>query len=360
MKALLLGLVIIMLAACTYDKTENINLELVFSDSNYELTGVAVSKTGRLFTNYPDWNGPHKYALVEILPVTRAVPYPNDSMNSWKNGDNGMNKWICVQAVSIDDADNMWVVDPASPKQKGVYQNSQKLVEINIDANTVERTYPLNDVTDDKSYINDVRVDTATQFAYLSNSSEGGIVVVDLKTGKARQVLQGSPSVIADKSYDLEIDNKEVQKNDTAFRSNSDGIALTCDGKYLYYKPLTDDKLYRIQTAYLKDATLTPAQLNTKVENLGSFCTTDGMACDKKGNVYLGDLENHRIVAISPDLQMTTLIKDDKLEWPDSYQLTDDGYLYVSCSEIDKQPAYNNGIDKRTNPYAIYRIKLPK
>jgi sugar lactone lactonase YvrE len=359
MKILLLGFTIILLSACTYQANENTDLELVFSDSTYQLTGVAVSKSGRLFTNYPDWKGPHQYALVEVMPVTRVAPYPNDTMNTWKPGENGMTKWVCVQAINIDDQNNMWVVDPASPLQKGVYNNSQKLVEINLDQNTVQRIYPLKGVTDNKSYINDVRVDTRSQYAYITNSSEGGIVVVDLKTGKARQVLQGNESVIADTSYGLVVDHHEMKKNNSVFRANADGLALTADGKYLYYKPLTDNKLYRIETRYLKDSTLSVKELSAKVEKLGSFCSTDGMACDKKGNLYLGDVENNRIVKISPDLKMSTLIQDERLVWPDSYQITDDGYLYISCSEINKEPQYNEGIDKRTIPYAIYRIQLP-
>jgi len=46
--------------------TRNNQLELVFSDDTYQLTGVAVSKEGRLFTNYPLWPGPHKYDVVEV------------------------------------------------------------------------------------------------------------------------------------------------------------------------------------------------------------------------------------------------------------------------------------------------------
>jgi sugar lactone lactonase YvrE len=338
--------------------TENSNLEQVFADSTYQLTGVAVSSSGRVFTNYPLWQGAYQYAVVEILPAQKKLPYPNDSMNTWKEGEDGNSKWVCVQAVYIDAANNMWVVDPASPKQKKVYQNSQKLVQINVDSNKVQRIYSLANVTDDQSYINDVRVDTLSQYAYLTNSSEGGIIVLNLRTGNARQVLQGNTSVIADPSYIFKIDGRQVKKGDAIFKSNSDGIALTMDGKYLYYKPLTDDKLYRIQTIFLRDTSLTPAQLSEKIEKLGSFCSTDGMACDKNGNIYLGDLENHRIVQISNDLKMTIFIKDDRLIWPDSYQITDDGYLYISCSQIDRQPDYNEGVNKRTTPYCIYRIKL--
>src|SRR3569833_308844 len=185
-------------------------LEEVFSDSMYQLTGVAVSKEGRLFTNYPLWTDIYKYAVVEAKPDGSSAPYPNLTMNT---GIDKAENWICVQAVHVDDSNALWVVDPASPKMKGVVNHGQKLVRIDLVSNTVSQVYFLAGATDDQSYINDVRVDTRTQTAYLTNSTEGGIVVVDLSTGRARQVLQGTASVIADPSYILTIDGQPVLKD---------------------------------------------------------------------------------------------------------------------------------------------------
>jgi sugar lactone lactonase YvrE len=331
-------------------------LKEVFSDNTYQLTGVAVSKEGRLFTNYPLWSDIYKYAVVEVKGDSQSLPYPDLAMNT------GMDKaadWICVQAVHVDDSNSLWVVDPASPRQQGVVDHGQKLVKMDLTTNTVVRTYPLAGPTDDQSYINDVRVDRQTHTAYLTNSTEGGIVVVDLISGTARQVLQGTPGVTADPNYTLTIDGHPVMKNGAPFKANSDGIALTPDGGYLYFKPLTDDKLYRIKTEALRDTSLSTTVLASKVEYLGRFTTTDGMIFDRKGNLYLGDLERYRIVKIDKDLHMSVVLEDKRLIWPDSYQVSDDGYLYISCSQIHRQPEYNNGINKRTSPYKIYRLKLP-
>ncbi len=55
---------------------------------------------------------------------------------------------------------------------------------------------------------------------------------------------------------------------------------------------------------------------------------------------------------------MTTLVEDkDRLIWPDSYSIAN-GYLYISCSQINKQPDYNDGANRRTSPYTIYRLKI--
>jgi sugar lactone lactonase YvrE len=354
-------LVVAMLAAHCCPKTKEDprrRLELMFVDDTYQLTGVAVSQTGRLFTNYPYWSDMYRYAVMEVFPNYQSTPYPDLSMNTWKPGDKEAEKWICVQAVYADDHNSLWVVDPAAPKMQQVYNKGYKLVKINLADNKVERVYPFTGVSD-QSYINDVRVDTQAGFAYLSNSKEGGIVVVNLTTGLVRQLLQHHYSVHTDSSYKFIIDGEELKKNGQVFKTQSDGIALSPDRQWLYYKPLTDDKLYRVPTSALRDTSLGAAALESKVEDLGHFTATDGMEFDKSGNLYLGDMQHYRIMKITPDLKMTELIRDDRLIWPDSYSVSDDGYLYISCSQIHKQPEYNNGVNKRTSPYTIYRLKLP-
>jgi len=374
MKKILIPFLIVAFAACKKDSfvsqenAASVNssnssasspLQLVYSDSMYELTGIAVSKTGRMFTNYPLWNSPHKYDVVEITSQTTSSPYPNAWTNSWNNGEDGLIKWVCVQAVYVDNDDYLWVVDPASPYMKGVYKHSYKLVKFNLATNKPEKIYYFNYVADENSYVNDVRVDTKLNYAYLTNSNEGGIFVVDLNTGKMRQVLQGNYSVIADPDYHFKIDGKELKQNGAPVKINSDGIALTPDGSYLYYKPLTDDKLYRIQTKYLRNENLSAAKLGAKVEYLGRFTTTDGMIFDKQGNLYMGDLENYRIMKITPDLKMHELVKSNLLIWPDSYSISN-GYLYVSCSQLQKQPKYNTASPQwpPAKPFTIYKIKL--
>lgn len=333
-------------------------LEFLFEDSTYQLTGVAVSKNGRLFTNYPLWQGPHKYSLVEIIGKNDVKPYPNEEMNQWTEGEDGRNKWVCVQAVYIDDTNTLWVVDPASPQMKQVYQQSHKLVKINLDTNTVERTYYFEGVASEKSYINDVRVDTQNGYAYLTNSNEGGILVVHLESGRTRQLLQNHYSVKSDPDFKFEIDGKELVKDGKPVKMQSDGIALSTDGHWLYYKPLTDDKLYRIRTEFLQDETLSDGEVEEWVEDLRSYCTTDGMIFGENGKLYLGDLQTSSIIQIDKELKSEKILQDDRLIWPDSYSVVN-GYLYISCSQIHKQPEYNNGQNRRTSPYTIYRLKLP-
>ncbi len=335
----------------------NHSLELVFSDSTYQITGIAKEEGGTMLVNYPRWNGPYSVAIAQTNGLTGKTPYPDSVMNTWSPGQSSTNKWVCVQMCHYDDAGTLWVLDPSAPQLKNIQGGGAKLVKMDKATGKPARIYPLGSVLSDTSYANDVRVDVARNFAYISESKGGGIVVLDLGTGKMRRVLAAHPSTISDPAYKFVMDGKELMKEGKPAKFNSDGIALTPDGAYVYYKPLTDDKLYRVPTDILRDFSVDEKAIEAKVEDLGHFCSTDGMIFDKTGNLYFGDIQKSSIVRIGKDLKMETLVQDNRLLWPDSYAIAD-GYLYITCSQIHKQPEYNEGVNKRTTPYTVYRMKI--
>lgn len=251
------------------------------------------------------------------------------------------------------------MVDPASPQLAGVVEGSNKLVKINLENNKVERIYYFDpSIADNTSYLNDVRVDTDSRTAYLTDSSTGAILVVDLNSGKSRKLLSRHFSTLSSPGYVFRINGKELRNAMGPVKINSDGLALTPDNKFLYYKPLTDNRLYRIETKYLCDEDIKAAELEIKVEDLGEVCSSDGMICDSKGDLYLGDIETSRIVKYTAHGKTEVILKDESLIWPDSYAFSKDGYLYVTCSQINLMPWFNEGESLRTSPYRIFKLTL--
>src|SRR4051794_8973290 len=82
-------------------------IERVFQDNLSQFTGVAVSKSGRMFVNYPRWQGPHDSDVVEVQSNGIAKPFPDKDWNTWDKNQSGSNKWVCVQAVYVDDKDEL-------------------------------------------------------------------------------------------------------------------------------------------------------------------------------------------------------------------------------------------------------------
>ncbi|MFD2937349.1 L-dopachrome tautomerase-related protein [Spirosoma flavum] len=355
-----LGLTIQPLAA------QSPKLESVFQDKTYQLTGVAVSKSGRLFVNYPYWTDAYRYAVAEVGNDGVVKPYPDAPYNSWREGQPiTTNRWICVQSVHVDAKDRLWVVDAASPKQNGVVGNAHRIVCINLATNRVEKEYPMKGVVGSDSYLNDIRVDTNREIAYLTESKQGGIVVLDIKSGKARLLLKGDKSVKADPTYKFVIDGRELRDNMGPVRFQSDGIAMTPDGNYLYYKPLSDNKLYRIKTDNLRNTALSATALATHVEDLGKVASTDGMIIDNRGNLYMGDDQAYTLYRLPgassssrPQLTKQVLLTDkNQLIWPDSYAIYN-GYLYMTTSQIQHMAKNNGGKSTRKTPYGVWRLKI--
>ena len=140
------------------------------------------------------------------------------------------------------------------------------------------RQYDFKGVVSAKDSLNDVRIDTVNDSAYLTNAgNKGSLVVLDLKTGEARQVLVGDRSTFADPSQHLMIGSAvALRPNGSIVATQADGIALSPDAQWLYYRPLTDHNYWRVPTAALRDAKLTGEQLSGKVEYLGSSVLSGG------------------------------------------------------------------------------------
>lgn len=334
-------------------------LEKVYEDNTYQFTGVAVSAEGRVFVTYPRWSSTYKYGVVEVMKDGTAKPYPDAATNEWKPGEDGKDKWVCVQTAYVDDDNYLYILDPAAPMLEKVVDGYAKMVKFNLKTNAIEKTYRFPNTIDNHSYLNDVRVDTKKQVAYITNSGTGGIVILDLKSGESRQLLQAHKSVHPDPYVKFIIDGRELKKQGQPPAFQSDGIALSPDRNYLYYKTINDKRLWRVPTSALLDTTLTGQQLAGKVEDLGNKVNTDGMIFDDRGNLYLGDPTAYSIVQMTPDMKTHTWIQSkEQLIWPDTYSISND-YLYITTSQIHKQPDYNDGVNKRTSPYMVFKVKLP-
>ncbi len=333
-----------------------------FAELADQVTGITVSSKGRVFVNFPRWVGIPQYSVAELMPDGSLRPYPDSEWNRW----NGKviaagNHFVCVQSVYVDDDDYLWILDPASPGFRGVVKGGAKLVKVDPETGKVEQVFHFDDtVAPPASYLNDVRIDTMDDFAYISDSGTGAIVVVDLQTGLSRRLLADDPSTKAEPDVKLAINGRDLlDENGKTPLINVDGIALDPDRKFLYYHALTGRTLYRINTAYLKDAALLPGEVSSHVEKLADTGPVDGMVMDQDFNLYFTSLEDSSVKRYRVyDGSQELLVGNKLLRWPDSMSIGPEGNLYVTSSQIDGMPRFNSGKDKRVPPYRIFRIWL--
>jgi sugar lactone lactonase YvrE len=298
--------------------------EIAYSD--FRWTGVAVSNEGRIFVNFPRWSA-IPFSVAEIVD-SQLVPYPNDEWNNWGTSTPPNNHFICVQSVYIDKENYLWILDPASIGGS-VVQGGAKLLKIDLYTDTIIQTIFFDDeIAPVQSYLNDIRVDTEEDYAYITDSGIGAIIVVDLNIGESRRLLESHFSTKAE-NISLTINGQTIN-----FVVHSDGLALTNDRSYLYYKALTGRNLYRITTEALTDTLLTNSQLEQEVEFVAETLPCDAIEFDPAGFLYFTSIEDNAIYRMLPGEELSLVLNDDRLKWPDSFSITPFGDIYVTTSRI--------------------------
>jgi sugar lactone lactonase YvrE len=322
-----------------------------------QVTGVAVSKAGRLFVNFPRWVDEPTPSVAEVAADGSLTPYPDAAWNGWQKDKGDVKKqFVCVQSVFVDDTDTLWILDPAAPAFQGPVPGGPKLLRVNLATNKVERVYPFDDKAAPKgSYLNDVRI--ANGHAFMTDSGLGAIVVLNLTTGKARRLLDKAPSTKAEAGIEATIGGKPWRGADGKTpQINSDGIAIDPKREHLYYQALTGRTLYRIPIAALLDDKLAPDALGKKVERVTATQPTDGIEFDAAGNLYMTALEESALKVLRPDGKLEIFAQSPEYEWPDSIAIAPSGELYFTTAQIHLMPAFNGGKDMRKPPYRVYRI----
>ncbi len=329
----------------------------VASFPDQQITGVAVTRRGRIFVNLPRWTVDVPVSVGEVKNG-RIVAYPDAAWNAYRNASQANQpgaQFVCVQSVVLDHGDNLWVLDPAAPGQQGPVKGGPKLVKIDGRTNKVVRTLAFDETAAPPgSYLNDVRFSPDDRFAYMTDSGvKGALVVADLSTGRAWRVLDGDPSTQFEKTVTVMADGKPLKRPDGRQpQFAADGIALSADGGTLYWQALTGETLYAVPTAQLRDPATAAAVRPTAV---GKTHVADGLWIDRAGKFYVTNPGEGSVeVADGPGQPLRTLAQDPRMRWPDTFAQGADGAIYVTASHIQDSPWFRP--DAKTTPSAIFRI----
>ncbi|PSB35293.1 L-dopachrome tautomerase-related protein [Chlorogloea sp. CCALA 695] len=346
------------------------NIEQVASFSGPMPTGVTVSANGRIFVNFPRWGDKVDYTVAEVKNG-RTVAYPNAQVNRL-NLSKQSESLVSVQSVVIDPQDRLWLLDTGSIKFGPTTYGGPKLIGVDLKQNRVFKTilFP-QEVALPTTYLNDIRFDLRrgnAGIAYITDSSgngPNGIIVVDLDSGKSWRRLNDHPSTKAVKNFLPSVEGQVVRNRPSANQPStpitigSDGIAISADGKTLYYCPLAGRRLYSVSTDALANEQITDEQVAATVVDLGEKGgASDGLESDSQNRVYLTNYEQNAIQRRSPNGAYETLVNDDRVLWPDTMSLARNGYLYFTANQLHRQGQYQNGKDLRQKPYSLFRLRV--
>ena len=326
---------------------------------DHQATGVAVAADGRIFVTFPRWTEDSAVSVAEVGRDGSLKPYPDEAWNAWRNAQattlSPRDHFVCVQSVVADNGGNLWVLDPASPGIDKVITGGPKLVRIELATNKVAQVIRFGEeVALQGSYLNDVRFHPDGATAFITDSgARGAIVVVDLQSGEARPRLDGHPSTQGEKGVDVSVGGQKLRRPDgRAFQAAADGIALSADGRTLYWQVLTGRTLYSIETSALMSDNQDDAA--KKVTKLGTTNIADGLLMTRDGQLYLTSPEDNSIKAWTGQ-RAESVIADPQLSWPDSLAEAPDGSIYVTASRLHEMPWFRQGAPN-VLPTKLFRL----
>ena len=313
---------------------------------------IAVTPDGRLIVSQHQFFG-SQYRVVEVLPDGSTRPFPNDRWAS-PLGEDGIGLYN-VLGLRCDREGILWILDRSPGDGR-----PGRLVGWDTRSNELHRiVYLASPVIPENAFLNDLAVDRYNDAIYIADTAGGdnsALIVVDLKTGYARRVLEGDTSVRPE-DVSMVIDGKTVTLQGAEARVGVNPIAIDPNNEWVYYGAMSGTAIYRVRTKVLRDRTLSPAELSARVERYGDKPLSDGITIDGAGNVYVTDITDNAIGVVEPSGTYRILYQDDELlSWPDGFGFGPNNTIYVTVNQLHRSAVLNGGEDIAEPPFYILRF----
>ncbi|GAB3938293.1 L-dopachrome tautomerase-related protein [Micromonospora vulcania] len=319
-------------------------------DEDRVCTGVT-TLPGRVFLSYPSADGPG-VQVVEALPDGRREPYPDAAWNRVGHRPDGA--FVHVNGLRAGPDGRLWIVDSGAP-QLGAPQvpGGARLIVVDPGSDRVQRVYQLAAAVRATSYVDDVRFHGGV--AYLTDAGAPGLIVLDLDSGQARRVLDGHPSTVGGP---MVADGRALRDPDGGeIHINADQLEVSPDGRWLYYQP-SSGGMSRIGTRWLDDPSVSAGEVARRVERWCDTPSTGGTAIDAAGTIYLSDVAARRILTLTPDGNVRTLVTDPRLVWVDAMWIDADARLWLPAAQLHLTAGLNGGHSAVAYPIRIYRMSV--
>ncbi len=312
---------------------------------------LAIAPDGRMFMSVHEFYGP-ELRVVEVMPDGSTVPYPTEAWARAPEGDGDGLKGVL--GLRADRAGILWMLDGQGEGQTG------RVVGWNTRSETLHAVHYIGaPVARPFSFLNDLAVDREHEAIYISDTAnhvDSAIIVLDLETGRARRVLEGSRFTAAEDTP-MVIDGREILLGGAPAKIGVNPISVDPTNTWVYFAPMTGSAMYRVRTTDLLDESLDDAALEARVERYGDKPISDGSTVDAAGNVYITAMTDNAIGVTKPDGTYEVLFQSDaELPWPDGFAMGVDGYVYATVNELHRSPVLNSGEDASLGTYRIVRF----
>ncbi len=333
----------------------------VFMTTDEAVGNITFTPNGNLVYSHHPFFQPKNRVMIYDKKAKTHKPFPNKSWNTpRKTNDHYLSN---VLGIRNDKNGVVWMIDMGMRNEI-----TPKIVGWNMKSNSLERIYYLpKTAIVTTSQPNDMVVDTKHGVFIIADEgignggdgSKAAFIIVDMKSGKTRRILEGTRTTLPDSKKPTIINGKTLSVGGAPLLVGNDGITADVNFEWLYYGPLNGVHIYRVKIENLLNENLSETDLDSSIETYSEKPNNGGMSIDKEGNLYLTALETESVVVVgAKDRKVSTVLKNKNLKWPDGVSYNDvDGYMYVSAAQVHLGAVFNDGKSKATRPFYVFRFK---
>ncbi|BBM03003.1 L-dopachrome tautomerase-related protein [Microbulbifer sp. GL-2] len=345
--------------ASTVFAAEAETLETVTEFTDSRAAGVTVTPNGRILVSMHPLDAP-KLKVMEVMANGTKQPFPT---LDWADGpEKGKAGFASVIGIHSDSKGIVWILDmgsETSPTQivawDTVKNKLHKQLEISKSA-LLENSFPQDFALDEKRqkiYIADM------SFGNFNGATKPAIIVVDLKTGYSRRILESTDTFMPP-NQDLVIGGvllsaKTGENSSKSLHFGLNPIALDEKGEWLYFGTLSGNTIYRLPASLLADEKISSEKLASRIEAFGPKNPSDGIVMAPGNGVLVTDLKNNAI-GLTTKNNYQILVQDKQLSWPDSLAVSN-GWVYITQDQLHQHPAFSSGLGNAKPPYRLMRFQ---
>lgn len=308
---------------------------------------VSVTAQGRIFATVHPFDTPSGLQLIEVNRETNAYKaWP--SMDLQKTSTANTAQFDTLLGIAQDKAGHLWTAD------MGLELGQTRIWGFNIKDGSLYKQIVLPQALAPKgSFMQDLVVDSQKGWIYLADIANPGLLAVRIDDGHTIR-FSGHSSLQAETDAVMNIDNKTTLFNGKVASVAVNPISLSADGSTLYYGAMNGTHWYQLSTAALQ--TGNNDKIIATVKLVGAKPVSDGAATSKQGNHYFTNLNHNAISMLDNKGTLITAVSSPLLDFPDSVQFGETGWLYISVNQLHKAKAFNGKAETAKPPYRIMRL----
>ncbi len=308
---------------------------------------VTATRSGRVFATVHPLDKPSGLQLIEITGRDRYRPWPDASVQS-DAASKGDDRLDTPLGIAQDTAGRLWVTDMGLTLGKSRIwgfdiATGQRLHKIELPA----------EIAPKGAFVQDLAVDAEQGWIYLADFAPPGLIAVHIASGKARR-FDNHPSLHAEAHAEMKVDGHATHFDGKPASVGLNPITLARDGKTVYFGAMNGTHWYSVPSRLLREGDR--EQIAAAIRVVGPKPVSDGAATDDAGNHFFTNLNENGIDRLSPQGELTPLVRDPRLQWPDNAQFGPDAWLYIAANQLHLSPAFTGGEDLGRPPYRILRV----